>query len=66
METINLNHVKLKSYVTLVEDVVKRLATNHMGSIDPFVQGKNYDVNDWLNKELQNLNTDEPSMDDFT
>ena len=49
-----------------MEDVVKRLATNHMGSIDPFVQGKNYDVNDWLNKELQNLSTDEPSMDDFT
>ena len=37
-----------------------------MGSIDPFVQDENYDVNDRLNKELPKLSTDEPFIDDFT
>ena len=37
-----------------------------MANIDSFVQHENDDVNDRLNEELQNLNTDNPSIDDFT
>ena len=41
LEVINLNHIKVEPYATLVQDALERLATNQETNIDPFGQCEN-------------------------